>query len=270
MKKSFDESLVPIRIRKGDFISMVLSAYREEGLYYILRTAPKYLSEVCFDRIPNYISFCYYNWFKSSETFYFDGDVYNYLFHPYCNTWKNERCAVIPIVWNKVLEYQERGKNILEIGNMTSYFYNVEHDILDKYEVTNGVINEDVVDFHPSKKYDFIFSIMALQYVGWFESPRDHMKTLRAVENLKSILAPGGIIMIIHGLGENKAMDELLKSGRFKFTKEFYLRKLGGYKWTESDWENVKDLNYDNSAPTANGVFIGFIETKSNTDSDNR
>jgi len=263
MKKSFDESLAPIRIRKGGFISMVLSAYREEGLSYILRTAPKYLFEYCFDRIPNYILFCYYNWFKSSETFHFDGDVYSYFFHPYCNTWKNERCAVIPIVWKKVMEYRSLGKNILEIGNMTSYFYDVDYDILDKYEITNGVINEDVIDFHPSKKYDFIFSIMTLQYVGWFELPRDHMKTLRAVENLKGLLSPGGKIMIIHGFGENEAMDEFLKNGSFKFSKQFYLKKIADNKWTETDWENVKDMNYDSSTPTATGIFIGIIENKS-------
>lgn len=270
MKKSFVDYSVPIRTRKGNFLSIFLSAYREEGLYYVLRTAPKYLSDICFVRIPNYFSFCYYNWFKSSETFNFDGDKYNYFFHPYWNTWDNERCAVIPIVWKKVLEYQKRGKNILEIGNVTSYLYNVGHDILDKYEVTNGVINEDIVDFHPSKKYDFIFSFMTLQYVGWHESPPDHTKASRALENLMSILSPDGMIMIIHGIGENKTMDELLKSGKFKFTKEFYLRKIGGYKWTESDWESVKDLNYDYSNHTAVGVFIGFMENKSNPDSDNR
>ncbi len=56
----------------------------------------------------------------------------------------------------------------------------------------DGVINEDVVDFKPSKKYDFIFSLMSLQCVGWYESPQEPRKFLRAIENLKTILLKMG------------------------------------------------------------------------------
>ena len=96
---------------------------------------------------------------------------------------------MIPIAWQKVLEYQAQGRNILEIGNMMSYVYKIGHDVLDKYEIINGVINEDIADFHPNSKYDFIFSLMTLQYVGWYESPREPLKIVRVMENLKNILS---------------------------------------------------------------------------------
>jgi hypothetical protein len=46
-----------------------------------------------------------------------------------------------------VRKYQ--GTNILEIGNVLSYHVRFEHDILDKYEIAKGIMNEDVVDFRP-------------------------------------------------------------------------------------------------------------------------
>jgi hypothetical protein len=50
-----------------------------------------------------------------------------------------------------------------------SYYFKVDHDILDKYEIIDGVINEDVVDFNPLKRYDLIISILSLPSVGWYE-----------------------------------------------------------------------------------------------------
>ena len=43
---------------------------------------------------------------------------------------------------------------LLEIGNVLSHYFKWDHDVVDKYEKVEGVINEDVVDFRPSKKYD--------------------------------------------------------------------------------------------------------------------
>jgi len=159
-----------------------------------------------------------------------------------------------------VKKYQEQNKRILEVGNVISHIYHFNHDVLDKYEIVGDIINEDVVDFKPSKEYDLIFSIITLQHVGWNESPRDPKKILKAIENLRKILAPHGQIIIFHGLGENKQMDEFLKNGTLKFDKEFYLMKISKYRWKEVNWDDVKNLEYDYSTPTANGVVIGIIE----------
>ena len=45
---------------------------------------------------------------------------------------------------------------------MLSYYFQVSHDILDKYEIVEGIINEDVVDYKSSKKYDLIISVLTL------------------------------------------------------------------------------------------------------------
>jgi hypothetical protein len=218
------------------------------------------LVETCLTAFPNYCVLYYYKAFKSSETFEFQGKIYHYLFDAYCPTWKNERAAMTPIVWDMIQRYRKQNKRVLEVGNMLSYVFEVDHDILDKYEIVEGVINEDVVDFNPSKQYDLIVSIFTLQVVGLDESPREPTKGIRAMQNLKRLLSPGGRMVVLHVLGHNYEMDELLKKGSMQFDKQFYLKRTSQYKWKETTWDDVKDSTYDYSIPTGNGVVIGIIE----------
>ena len=81
----------------------------------------------------------------SENTFVFKGYTLNYFHHAYNKTWQNERAVEIPIIWGILTGYQ--GKRILEVGNVLSHYIPVEHDIVDKYEMAPGVINQDVVDY---------------------------------------------------------------------------------------------------------------------------
>lgn len=263
-----EETFIPIIIRRGNIISRARVAYRDKGSYYVLSILPKYLMETLFKTVPDKLSSWYYKLFKSSETFEFQGKQYRYFFHPYCSTWKNERCAIIPIVWDIIKKNEEQGKRVLELGNMLSYYYHVTHDILDKYEITDGVINEDVVSFDPPKPYDTVVSIMTLQEVGFKETPPDPNKFYLALDNLKRHTVQDGKIIIIHGIGENNEMDHQLRNGTLEFNKRFYIMRTSGHKWKEASWEDIKDLGYDHSIPTANGVVIGIIENSVNVDTE--
>jgi SAM-dependent methyltransferase len=210
--------------------------------------------------ILGYFIVYYYKKFKSSETFEFQGKTYAYFFHPYGTTWRNERIVAVPIIWDIVKEYEEKGKSILEVGNMLSYYFKVSHDILDKYEIKDGVINQDVVEFEPSKKYDLIISISTLPEVGWYDKPRDPDKSMRAFENLKKLLAPGGRMVLVVGLGLYTQFESSLRAKTIKFNKQAYLRHLKGHRWQEAEWKDVKDMKYDKFVPTAHGILIGTIE----------
>ncbi|MDF0681510.1 MAG: hypothetical protein P0116_11165 [Candidatus Nitrosocosmicus sp.] len=39
---------------------------------------------------------------------------------------------------------------------MISYAMDIDHDVIDKYELMDGIINEDIVDYKPKSKYDLI------------------------------------------------------------------------------------------------------------------
>jgi hypothetical protein len=253
-----------ILITKGNILSRAKKLYNREGFWSLVRTSFSFLKEICLVAIPNNIWYLRHKIFKSSETFEFQGKTYHYFFHPYCTSWRNERTVAVPILWDIVKGYEEKKKNILEVGNMLSYYFKVSHDVLDKYEIMDGVINEDVVDFKPSKKYDLIVSVLTLPEVGWHESPKDPTKTIRALKNLRTLLTLGGQIAVVMGLGINPEFDMSLESKTIEFDKQGYLRHLKGYMWQEADWKGVKDVKYDKSIPTANAVMVGVIHQKDN------
>ena len=254
-----DDAYRRILITKGSVLSRAKKVYHREGFWALVRVSFSFLKEICLVSIPDNIWCSRHKIFKSSETFEFQGKIYHYFFHPYCTTWRNERTIAVPILWNIVKRYEAKGRNILEVGNMLSYYFKVSHDVLDKYEVTDGVINEDVVDYKSAKKYDLIISVLTLPEVGWYESPRDSTKIIRALENLKTILSPAGEIAVVMGLGINPELDTSLGNNTIGSEKQGWLKHLRGYRWQESNWEDVMHIKYDKSVPTANAVMVGII-----------
>jgi len=230
--------------------------YNSEGPWNLTRISLLFLKEVCITNIPNHVLCWYHRIFRSNDTFEFQGATYNYFFHAYCTTWRNERTVAVPIIWNLVRRFEEQNKKILEVGNVLSYYFKVNHDILDKYEIMDGVINEDVIDFKPAKQYDLIVSIVTLEHVGWSESPKDPAKVIRAFESLKSLLSPGGQLVVVMGLGLHDQFDTSLRGKKIEFTDQRFMKHLKGYEWQEATLEDVKDVKYDKTVPTANAIVI--------------
>jgi len=228
-----------------------------------LPVAPGIKYAFCFKGFQCLLYFIYCRIILGHNTFIILGRTYRY-FDSY-KTWIGERSVEIPIVMEMVREYQ--GRNILEIGNVLSHHVQFEHDILDKYEIALGVLNEDVVDFKSEKKYDLIVSVSTLEHVGWDEKPRDDIKILHAIENLKTLVTPwGGTIIITLPLGYNPAMDKLLKDGIIRFSKQYQLLRISkGNEWKSASWEEVKDSKYNSPLPFANGLLIGIIAVKPET-----
>lgn len=234
---------------KKNIISRAKEHFKESRIYH--RGA----------KIKNFFSYYHYKIFKSPRTFVFQGKTYIYFYHKHNLTWTNERAVEIPIVWDIVKKHSR--KSILEVGNVLSYYFPVDHDILDKYEKVKGVINQDIVDFRPSKKYDLIVSISTLEHVGWDETPREPMKILRAIQNLKKLLSSGGKMVVTLPLGYNPEMDRLLKKGKTHFTQQYYLKRISrDNKWVEVDWDAVREVDYGSPFPAANAIIIGITEKR--------
>ncbi len=232
----------------------IKKVYEEKGIYYIIRAG----TEMIIDYYCYF--FCKNKVFKPSRTFTFQGKTYRYFHHMYNTTWRNERAVEVPIVWKIVKNYQ--GKKILEVGNVLSHYFAVNYDILDKYEKGEKVINQDVVSFQSSKKYDLIVSISTLEHVGWNEKPRDPTKILRAIKNLKRLLLPGGKMVITLPLDDNPKINELLEKGEMRFEKIYCLKRISrDNKWKELDWNNVRDSKYGRPFPNANGLVVGVINS---------
>jgi dolichol-phosphate mannosyltransferase len=233
-----------LRIIKN-FLVVTRDALSKRGVFFLVRHGPEVL---------------YRSYFKKNIGFFtFQNKKYQYFHHLYNSTCINERAVEIPITWEIVQKYQEG--RILEVGNVLSHYFPCRHDVLDKYEKGDGVINQDVVDFRPSEKYDLIVSISTLEHVGFDEELKDPQKILFAIENLRRILAEGGKMVITLCLGYNFAMDKLLESGALKFTKLYFLKRVSGSnEWKEVNQNELGCVAYDYSGRTANGLVMGIIE----------
>lgn len=220
--------------------------------------------------ISDLLTCCYYRLFRIPRTFRFRGKTYRYFYHIYNSTWKNERCIEIPIIWETLKKY--RGKNILEVGNCLSHYFQVKHDIVDKFERGRGVINQDIINFKPKRKYDLIVSISTLEHVGYHEVlqdykklkyyrvKRDSTKSIRTIERLLSCLNPGGRLIVTMPLGSNPYLDDYLEKGKIRFTKLYCMKRVvRSNVWKEVQWEDIKGIQYGHSIPSALGLIIGII-----------
>jgi hypothetical protein len=242
----------------------VKTVAKTRGFLVAILVVANYISRRAINRIK--LSF----WYNCNRlllwrsTFLFQGNTYRYFLHKYNLTWRNERIVEIPIV-RRLL--QETDGDVLEIGNVLSHYFEVKHDIIDKYEHGKGVITQDVTSVETTKRYDLIVSISTLEHVGWDENPdhcawvEDPEKILKAISKLRSLLKPKGKIVITVPLGYNPHLDRLLKTGKLMFDKQLFMKRTNGHaRWTEATWNQVKVLDFNMRVPTANAILIGVLE----------
>ena len=231
--------------RISQLFNVINQAVKDKGIFYVIKRASFIL-----------IYLAYHKLFSKQKFFTFKGKSYVYFHDIINNTWMNERSIEVPIAMEIV--NQNKGKRILEIGNVLSNYYKVSHDIVDKYEKAPNVINQDVIDFKTNEKYDLIVSISTLEHVGWDEEPRDDKKISKALKNLKNCLNPKGIMIVTLPLGYNQALNSHLKNGTIKFYEQNYLLRIGNNSWREASWDEVKETTFGNPYPGANGLVVGI------------
>jgi len=235
---------------------------REKGL----RCALHSVSSSYLTPISTSLILWYFRLFKSWKRFTVQDRSYKYFYHKFNKTWQNERAVEIPIVLNIINKHKG---SILEIGNVLSHYFSFQHDVVDKYEKGEGVINEDVSDLQLQNKYDLIVSISTIEHVGWDENPTNKKeklnapeKNLRAIENLKKHMNPKGMLIMTSPLGFNPNLDHLLKSGRLKFNKTLCMKRVSrDNRWVETEWKDIENSIYGQPFPYANGLIIGIINS---------
>jgi hypothetical protein len=195
----------------------------------------------------------------SSCTFDFGGEKYRYFWPLNRTARRSERAVELPIAWDRVRRTDPAGT--LEIGNVLSNFFPVRHLVVDKYERVPGVINEDVVDFSPPGKYDLIVSISTLEHVGWDPpEPRDPLKLLRAVDNLRSHLTDDGELFVTLPRGWNAELDRFMSEGRIPFAERRCLKRISAdNRWEEADCLDLEGVAYGKPFEYANGITVGSI-----------
>lgn len=207
------------------------------------------------------LAYAYYKVFRSNKFFYFQKRKFQYYYHPYNNTVASERIIEIPISKYILDQYEHEGKQILEMGNVLSHYFPTTHDILDKYEKGTDVINEDVVNFKPSKKYDLIISVSTMEHVGWtYGEKKNPDKFLKGVENLKKLLKNNGTMAVTFPLFYRQDLSELIAKKKMPFNKNYFMKRISFLnEWVEIGFnEAMKGNWYDKYFANANILYIGI------------
>lgn len=236
--------------QRKSLIPIYLNELKTKGISYVLRSRIQKVGDV--------LSFQYYTRLKPKSLFQYRDKRYSYFYSKYNFTWKNERAIEIPIIYDIVKN--NTNKSLLEVGNVLAHYFPTSHDVLDKYETAPGVINEDVIEFRPRRKYDFIVSISTLEHVGWDERPRDQHKFIDAVNNLSSLLKKRGVMVFTIPFGYNRDLDKLLNSQSLPVNEVYYMkRRTKDNLWEQVSFEEAKRTPYNKKFPNANAIAVCYI-----------
>lgn len=198
---------------------------------------------------------------RTGRTFCLAGETYPYFLHNYNVTWSNERTVEVPVV-RRLLE-RHAGRTVLEVGNVLSHYAAVGHAVVDKYERAAGVLNVDVADFDPRQRFDLIVSISTLEHVGFDERPRDPDKPRRALERLRGLLAPGGLMCVTLPAGYNPHLDRMLERSQVTWGRLLAMRRVSDDNaWEETGWQEALSLPWRRRWLGASSVLFGFIEAE--------
>ena len=189
------------------------------------------------------------------KTFPFREATLECFYHAYNMTWACERCVEIPIA--RAYLDQHVGGRILEVGNVLSHYGPVTHDVLDRFEKGERVINQDIVDFRPSTNYGLIVSISTFEHIG-FDDAADGGSTAKiktAIQSCRQLLEPAGKLVLTVPIGYNPELDEMLRKGELPFEREFYLRRTGRRQWEPCDQRVALSCRYRKPFPYANAIL---------------
>lgn len=168
---------------------------------------------------------------RGPRTFTLDGVEHTQLVHPYNRTWRNERAVEVPIA----LAFLDRHQGpVLELGNVLANYGRQGHVVVDRYEQTPEVLNEDIVDYQPAERFGAIVAVSTLEHVGWDEDPKDLGKIPRALLHLRHLLLPVGRLLVTCPLSYNPHLDALIASGSLEPDQQAFLVEEGGL-WSQAE-----------------------------------
>lgn len=192
-----------------------------------------------------------------------DGNTYTYFDHSYNFTPFNERRVEVPIA-HHLLQSCTDHESVLEVGNVLSHYYPVQHEVVDKYERSSysRLMRSDAETFSSGKQYELIISLSTLEHVGWDERPRDDTKLARTISHLRGLLKPDtGLFFFSAPLGYNPVLDRLLMNNEIGFDKVCYMRRDSwANTWHEARSADVCGAKFCRPYPFANVLALAWLK----------
>lgn len=186
----------------------------------------------------------------NDSNFIFKDHIYSYYDHPYNNTRINERAVEVPISLNFLNQFSP---NVVEVGCVTPYYIDAQHEIIDLVDDHPKSKKQDAVEFDYKNKN--VLSISTIEHIGRGDYGIQEKEKNSAIELCKKIIDESLNYFITWPLGYNLILDE------WAFTNVNGLfisrRDDNKYLWME---KTFNDLTIDNkvygSFHCANSIII--------------
>lgn len=190
------------------------------------------------------------------KTFEFQGRRLDCFYHRYNMTWASERAIEIPIA--KSYLDQCRDRKVLEVGNVLSHYFPVQHDIVDKFEKGPGIINADIANYATKTAYDLILSISTFEHIGFDDEAESSsaQKIKEAIAACQRLLKPSGTLVLTVPLGYNPELNELIRNSQLGAEREFYLQRISKLDWVPASRDEALTCPYKTRFPYASALLV--------------
>ncbi len=196
------------------------------------------------------------------ESFTWRGKQFSCFYHRYNMTWCGERMIEVPI--GESLVTGASGGRVLEVGNVLSHYFPSRHTIIDKYEISPGVINTDIIEYNPAERFDLILSISTFEHIGFDDDAPGSSgeKILACVRHCQSLLTDKGRLFLTFPTGYNPDLDRLLADGSLSPVSLDCFWRQGPRKWVSCDLAEAAKHPYRSRYPYANGLILAEFSRK--------
>jgi hypothetical protein len=182
-------------------------------------------------------------------TFTWHGVELDYCTQDYNDAALNERTVEVPIAQHFVTSHRGLG---LEVGAVLQHYGPVGWPVIDRYETGEGIINSDVFEWDVGA--DWIVAISTLEHVRWDEEPREEGGSVKAIAHLRSLLRPGGAMLVTVPFGVNMPLDEAILFHEVGACREATFLRDGDHGWREA---HRPDAWKPYGPRWANAVWVG-------------
>ena len=194
----------------------------------------------------------------------FRGDSVPLVYARHNVTWANERCVELALARQFLAGVP--AEQILEVGNVTPYYFGGGHTVVDKYEP--GTLQVDIVDFESDRRFDLILSISTFEHIAFDEpggpeeadgtgGPDAVAEKIRAaLGRCLGLLAPGGTFAITVPMGYNPALDAMIAAGDLGCDRAAWFKRFPRRVWREVGRAEGLGCRYGSPYPFANGVML--------------
>jgi hypothetical protein len=172
-----------------------------------------------------------------------------YGFHRWL--WRTERCVELAL-GEHVLTGRDP-QDVLEIGNVLRFAGLGSHAVIDKYERGPGVLNVDIVDYDPGRRFGLAVSISTLEHVGYDEDPRDLEKASRALGRVSELADD---LLVTMPVGYHQTFERAFLEGPFDEV-ELLVKTTRRADWVRRTLTERHEVRYAAPYMCGNGILVG-------------